>query len=154
MRLSSIQLHFAFHPEHMPGTLIEAASRHEIYGLIVECGNHYSTQGAATALQHIYSILVHHHLIDEDYRSQEKTPATITRYESIQAINPHNNFQFLVKDIKTGTKLKKGQKFAIDDRGYHIAPEDCFVVVPSKVVLSRDDDAGFLGRLTVLEGSD
>ena len=33
--------------------------------------------------------------------------------------------------------------------GYHVAPEDCYVVVPSKVVKSTDYDAGFLCRLNV-----
>ena len=154
MRLSPIKLHFAFHSEHMPGTLIGAASRRNVKGLIVECGNHYSTRGAATALQHICSLLVHHHLIDEAYRTQAKTPATITRYESIQAIKPHPDFKFLIKDIKTGSRLKKGQKFAIDEQGHHIAPEDCYVVVPSRVALPTDVDAGFLGSQTMLERSD
>ena len=86
--------------------------------------------------------------------SQETTPARVTVYESIQAIKPHADFAFLIKDIRTGTKLSKGRKFARDNRGYHVAPQDCHVVVPSLVVKLTDDDAGFLGRRTVLEGSD
>ena len=147
MKLSAIPLHFAFHPEHMPGTLIEAAGLNDIGGLIVECGNHYSAQGVETARQHIFNFLVHHHLMDGGNMSPGATPAAITRYESIQAIKPHADFTFLFKDIETGTRLKKGQKFAKDDHGYHIAPEDCYVVVPSKVVKSSDYDAGFLCRL-------
>ena len=153
LRLSSIPLHFVFHPAHMPGTLIEAASAHGIRGLIVECGNHYAKQAVETARQHIHNFLVRHDLIDEGYMSQETTPARVTVYESIQAIKPHADFAFLIKDIRTGTKLSKGRKFARDNRGYHVAPQDCHVVVPSLVVKSTDDDAGFLGRRTVVEGS-
>ena len=58
------------------------------------------------------------------------------------------------KDIKTGTKLSKGRKYARDVHGYHVAPQDCHVVVPSLVVKPTDDDAGFLGRRTVLKDSE
>jgi len=152
--VSAIPLHFVFHREHMPGTLIEAASAHGIRGLIMECGNHYAPQAAETARKHIYSFLARHHLIDEGHTMPETTPARITFYESIQAIKPHAGFKFLIKDIKIGTKLSKGQKFAADDHGDHVAPQDCYVVVPSRVVKATDADAGFLGRRTVLAGSD
>lgn len=69
------------------------------------------------------------------------------RDESIQAIQPHKNFRFLMEDVTTGTKLVKGQRFAVDDQGYHFAPENCYVVVPSKQVGPNDRDAGFLCRL-------
>ncbi len=138
----------------MPGTLIEAASTHGIRGLIVECGNHYAAQAVETARQHILKFLIHHQLIDDGYGSPEAAPAKITFYESIQAIRPHTGFRFSVKDIKTGTKLSKGQKFAEDDHGDHVAPQDCYVVVPSRVVTATDADAGFLGKRSVLEGSE
>ena len=153
-KVSAIPLHFVFHPEHMPGTLIEAASAHGIRGMIVECGNHYARQAVETARQHIHKFLVHHHLIDEANMTPETTPAKITFYESIQAIKPHAGFRFFIKDIKTGTKLSKGQKFAGDDHGDHVAPQDCYVVVPSRVVKATDADAGFLGKRTVLAVSD
>jgi succinylglutamate desuccinylase len=153
LKISALPLHFVFHPEHMPGTLIEAASAHGIRGLIVECGNHYARQAVETARQHIYSFLAHYHLIDEGYLIPETTPASITFYESIQAIKPHAGFRFSIKDIKTGTKLLKGQKFAVDDHGDHVAPQDCYVVVPSRLVKATDDDAGFLGKRTVQQGN-
>ena len=153
LKMSAIPLHFVFHPEHMPGTLIEAASTHGIRGLIVECGNHYATQAVETAQQHIYNFLVYYHLIDDANMNQATTAAKITLYESIQAIKPNTGFEFLIKDIKTGTKLSKGQAFARDDLGDHVAPQDCYVVVPSLVVKPTDVDAGFLGRRTVQEGS-
>jgi succinylglutamate desuccinylase len=151
LKISAVPLHFVFHPEHMPGTLIEAANANGIRGLIVECGNHYAPQAAETARQHIYSFLAHHQLIDEGDILPKTTPASITFYESIQAIIPHAGFRFLIKDIKTGTKLSKGQKYAVDDHGDHVAPQDCYVVVPSLVVKATDNDAGFLGKRTVQE---
>jgi len=149
--LSPIPLHFAYHIEHMPGTLIAAAGRKNVFGLIVECGNHHAARGVETAAEHIHRILALHHVIDPEPRPQIKSAAAITRYDSIQAIKPHAGFRFLIEDIQTGTRLKKGQRFARDDRGYHSAPQDCWVVVPSKTVLSTDFDAGFLGDLTLLK---
>ena len=150
INISAIQLHFAFHPEHMPGTLIEEAGRYNITGLIVECGNHDSGTGVETALQHIHHLLVQHNLIDEGTIPRGLTTARITQYESILAIKPHPNFTFLVKNIETGTGLKKGQTFARDDHGDHLAPQDCFVVVPSKVMKPTDHDAGFLCSVNML----
>lgn len=151
-KLSRIPLHFVYRVEHMPGTLIAAAGRKNICGLIVECGNHHATHGVETAAEHIHRLLAHHHVIEREPQPQIRPAPAITLYDSIQAIKPHAGFRFLIKDIQTGTRLKKGQRFARDDRGYHIAPQDCYVVVPSKKVLSTDFDAGFLGDLTILMG--
>jgi succinylglutamate desuccinylase len=146
LNISDIPLHFAYHPEHMPGALITAAGRRQICGLIVECGNHLSKAAAETALDHLFAILVHHNLIDASLRPEKKMPETVIQYESIQAIKPGANFRFIVEPIKTGTKLEEGRQFAIDDEGVHMAPQDCHVVVPSKIVEPADVDAGFLGK--------
>lgn len=147
-RLSPIPLHFVYHTEHMPGTLIAAAGRKSICGVMVECGDHHSAHGVETAAEHIHRILAYHRLLEFKPRPPIKPAPAITRYESIQAITPHANFRFLIKDIQTGTHLKKGQRFATDDSGEHLAPQDCYVVAPSKVVKPTDVDAGFLATLT------
>ncbi len=144
LNISNLHLHFAYHPEHMRGTLIEAAGKQHICGLIVECGNHVSRQGVNTALAHIQALLAHYHLLEKSFSSERSMPETITQYESIQFIKPGTNFRFLIDGVKTGTKLASGQKFARDDHGYHVAPQDCFIVVPSLIVKPTDDDAGFL----------
>jgi len=151
--LSPIPLHFVYHTEHMPGTLIAAAGLKNICGLMVECGNHRAAHGVETAAEHIRRILAYHRILDYKPRPRIKPAATITRYESIQAITPHANFRFLIKDIQTGTHLKKGQRFAADDREDHLAPQDCYVVAPSKTVKPTDVDAGFLATLAVGENS-
>ena len=154
LSISNLPLHFAFHPEHMRGTLIEAAGKHHICGLIVECGNHVSRQGVNTALEHIESLLGHYHLVKGSFSSERSIPETITQYESIQFIKPGANFRFLIDGVKTGTKLTGGEKFAQDDHGYHLAPEDCFIVVPSMIVKPTDHDAGFLCKRNRLARSD
>jgi hypothetical protein len=73
--------------------------------------------------------------------------STIVQYESIGAIKPGPNFKFLLLEVQTGTKLAKGQLFGKDDNGDHIAPQECYMVAPSKVVKSKDVDAGFLCKM-------
>jgi hypothetical protein len=102
------------------------------------------------ALDLIYSILVHKKLIDASLWSEKKMTGTITQYESIQPIKPGANFRFIIEALETGTKLEKGQQFAIDDDRIHIAPQDCHVVVPSMIVKPTDFDAGFLGKKNLI----
>ena len=153
MAISDIPLHFAYHPEHMPGTLIEAAGKHHISGLIVECGNHQSEQGVNTALDHMQAMLAQYQLIHKEERIPKKDLAAVEQYESISAIQPGSNFSFLIKDVATGTRLEKGQVFAQDDTGEHVAPQDCYIMAPSRIVKSTDYDAGFLCRLNQIRFS-
>jgi len=98
-------------------------------------------------------LLEHHRVIAQEPKPKIKPAPGIKRYDSIQAITPHANFRFLIKDIQTGTRLQKGQRFATDDCGDHLAPQDCYVVAPSKTVKPTDVDAGFLATLTEGENS-
>ena len=150
VNISEIALHFAYHPAHMPGALITAAGQRQICSLIVECGNHRSKQGMDTALNHIYALLAHYQMVPASVAGSQKNGSTIEQYESISAINPGPNFRFLIPNIATGTKLSKGQVYAKDDNGEHIASQACYIVVPSRVVKATDVDAGFLGRLNRL----
>lgn len=147
LSIRNIPLHFAYHPEHMPGALITAAGRRRICGLIVECGNHLSKSAANTALDHIQAVLFHYNLMEGSLSPERWMPAPITQYESIQFIKPDVNFRFLIDGVQTGTKLASGQKFARDEHGYHVAPQKCFIVVPSMVVKPTDHDAGFLCKM-------
>ncbi|MGD8271592.1 MAG: succinylglutamate desuccinylase/aspartoacylase family protein [Desulfobacterales bacterium] len=151
LSISDIPLHFAYHPAHMPGTLIGVAGQHHICGLIVECGNHLSEKGIKTAQDHMQAMLAHYQILPASAEAPKKDGATIKQYESICAIKPGPNFRFLIADVATGTKLSKGQLFAKDDHGEHIAPQECYIVVPSRVVKATDVDAGFLGRLNQLK---
>jgi len=149
--ISQIALHFAYHPTHMPGALISTAGRRQFCGLIVECGNHLSEDCIDTAKDHMQALLAHYQVLPASAEASQKDSSTIEQYESIGAIKPGPNFRFLIADVATGTKLVKRQVFAKDDHGEHIAPQDCYVVVPSRVVKSTDVDAGFLGSLNLLK---
>ena len=151
LSISDIPLHFAYHPAHMPGALIGATGQLQICGLIVECGNHLSEGGIVTAQEHMQALLAHYQLLPAPAKAPKQDPGAIEQYESIGAIDPGPNFKFLIPDVATGTKLTKGQTFAKDDNGEHIAPQACYIVVPSRVVKATDVDAGFLGRLNMLK---
>ena len=147
LSISDIPLHFIYHPAHMPGTLIGAAGQRRICGLIVECGNHLSKQGVDTALSHMQAMLAHYQMFPTAAEAPKRDISTIEQYESIGAIKPGPNFRFLIPEVQTGTKLAKGQLFGRDDNGDHIAPQDCYIVAPSRVVKSTDVDAGFLCKM-------
>lgn len=151
LNISEIALHFAYHPAHMPGALITATGQRHISSLIVECGNHQSQQGIDTSRRHMQTLLAHYQMLPASAKTPKKDGAIIEQYESIGAIKPGPNFRFLIANVATGTKLSKGQVFAKDDHGEHIAPQACYVVVPSRVVKSTDVDAGFLGSMNLLK---
>jgi succinylglutamate desuccinylase len=153
LNISDIPLHFAYHPEHMPGALITAAGQRRICGLIVECGNHMSEQGFDTALDHIQALLSHSQMFPASAGPLKRDISAIEQYESISAIQPGPNFRFLIHEVATGARLKKGQVFGRDDNGDHIAPQDCYIVVPSRIVKSTDVDAGFLCKLNQIRFS-
>ena len=134
----------------MPGALVTAAGQRQICSLIVECGNHQSKQGVDTALNHMQALLAHYQIC-ESAKIPKRGSSTVKQYESISAIKPGPDFRFLIPDVATGTKLSKGQVFAKDDNGEHIAPQACYIVVPSRIVKETDVDAGFLGCLNLLK---
>jgi len=141
--LSPIGIHMAYHPDHLPGTLIEAAGSRG--GMIVECGNHRSEAGMETALAHIHLVLTYFGVATGHPLAFEAVPEVV-QYETIQPIVPSGNFAFTIEGITTGYFLDAGRRYATDDRGDHLAPEDCYVVVPSQHVRPTDHDAGFLCR--------
>lgn len=143
-KLSPCDLHLAYHPAHLPGALIEAADCPA--ALMIECGNHQSQAGRQTAREHLLRSLSHFGVVSADAVTDFAPPARLTRYETIQPIVPHGNFAFTIEEVATGYFLEAGQRFAVDDHGVHTAPEDCYVVVPSRHVRSTDHDAGFLCR--------
>jgi succinylglutamate desuccinylase len=143
-KLSPCDLHLAYHPAHLPGALVDAAGSRA--GLIIECGNHQSQAGRQTAREHLLRALSHFGVVSAGAETDFAPVARVTRYETIQAIVPRANFAFTIEDVSTGDFLEAGRRYAVDDHGAHTAPEDCYVVVPSRHVRPTDHDAGFLCR--------
>jgi succinylglutamate desuccinylase len=143
-KLSPCGLHLAYHSAHLPGALIDAAGTPA--GLMIECGNHQSQDGRQTAREHLLRALSHFGVVSADTEADLVPAARLTCYETIQPIIPRANFAFTVEDVATGYFLEAGRRYAVDDHGAHRAPEDCYVVVPSRHVRPTDHDAGFLCR--------
>jgi succinylglutamate desuccinylase len=143
-KLSPCGLHLAYHSAHLPGALIDAAGTPA--GLMIECGNHQSQDGRQTAREHLLRALSHFGVVSADTETDLVPAARLTCYETIQPIIPRANFAFTVEDVATGYFLEAGRRYAVDDHGAHRAPEDCYVVVPSRHVRPTDHDAGFLCR--------
>jgi hypothetical protein len=144
LQLSPLDLHLAYHPEHLPGALVDGVGARG--GLMVECGNHRSQTGRETARMHIHRVLSHFGVMAGGGSAHPGRPPKVVRYETLQAIVPQENFRFTIPDVATGCFLEAGRPFALDDRGEHLAPQDCYVVVPSRHVRPTDHDAGFLCR--------
>jgi succinylglutamate desuccinylase len=149
-KLSPLSIHFAFHSEHLPGSLIGAAGKLGATGLIIECGNHQCSDGINTAYDHILRVLQHFNMLENDLWPDIATNDQICQYESIQAIKPGINFTFLIDGVETGTQLVKGQVYAKDDARAHVAPENSYLVVPSESPKPTDADAGFICRRKML----
>ena len=122
--------------------------------MIIECGNHKASNSIRVALDHIYNLLVRYDLIDKLYLPNSllaNKKGKISQYETLLPIVPGKNFKFLISNVTTGVKLSKGDIYAVDANGHHIAPSDCYLVIPSKEVKETDADAGFLCKLNTID---
>ncbi len=148
LQVSPLSLHFSYHAEHLGGLLVDQASHFGFDALGIECGNHESADSVETALDHINRLLIHYKILNEkDILSclppQDEQLRRV--YETITAIRPGLEFRFLDEKIVSESLLNRGEAFAWDrDHGEHIAPQDCYVMMPSKIIKSTDIDAGFL----------
>ncbi len=152
--LTSLESRFTCHDHELPGTLMEEAQRIGSFGYAIECGNHNDKESDATAIWHINKLLLEYDLLDEkDLLEVEdlSQPKNIIHFKCIDYVRPGLNFAWHLADnqIKTGGKIKAGQKFASYSGHDHIAPRDCVLFVPDKNPNPTDFDAGFICDLEV-----
>ena len=141
-KISSLDLHFAFHAHHMPGTLMEEAARHGFEAMAVECGKHHSIYATTVAREHIKRFLNHYGILNSNVKDMDQT---IRYYETIAPVVPATGFKWLVDDLDSEYFLKKGTIFAHDSwHGEHKTTRDCYMMIPSKNPDASDKDAGFL----------
>ncbi len=157
-KITNIKLHFSTEETHTPGLIVSVANQLNIPSLAIECGNNTASSTVNVALEHVVMAINHFNLMD-----QEKLPIievvetdnqdVIEVYKFIAPIKPGINFKFIVDDVKTGTKVKSGQIFATDDIQKHVAPIDCYIIMPDKNPKLGDHDAGFLAIKEVIKMS-
>ncbi len=130
----------------LPGSLMGAFEKAGGTAIAVECGNHSSETGATVALDHVeralesLGMLVKKSVSYKDAVPYEGAPRT---FMLTRAIKPHAGF---VWDLPVASEyfVPMGKQFAHDDMGAHIAKEDSYIIMPSKVPQPEDFDAGFL----------
>lgn len=148
--VSPIPFFLAEREEVLPGSLMGAFEKLGGTGIAVECGNHSSEEGATVALEHIERALESLGMLTErkvSFKGTVQYEGTPRTYELTAPIKPHAGF---VWDLPVASELfvAKGTQFAHDDLGTHVAPEDCYIIMPSKVPQPEDFDAGFLAIKT------
>ena len=135
---------FAYHKGGLPGTIIDYfLDTHGAPAVTIECGNHFKRSAIEIAKHEVFLLLSELGMIDKEYRRRRRPPKI---FEKIGTVKVGKNFKWLVEP-KTGTKIKKGEIFAIDEKnGKQKAKEDLVLFMPTaqKRVKHDDHDAGFL----------
>lgn len=134
----------------LPGALTNAFEHFGGTAVAIECGNHNSETGTTVALEHIENALDSLHMLKEKSVSFKNVIAyegAPRMYTLTYAIKPHAGF---VWDMPISSELfvAKDTQYAHDDAGAHIAPEDSYIIMPSKIPQAEDFDAGFLAIKT------
>ncbi len=146
--IACLDLHFLYKDEHIPNTLMQEAFRRGILSFAIECGNHNSNDAFLVAKEQIDAILIKFNMINEYNLNFQKKVFSFKKYETIDKIKVGNNFNFLIENLETETFLKKDMILSFDDdNGHQVIKEDCYVFMPSKIVLASNEDAGFLCKL-------
>ena len=133
----------------LPGTTAYHSADFGIPGVSVECGNHNHNQTKNVAYDHIIALLGVYNMIQRQSK-KSKIAKKLTVYHIFALITPKPGFAFMKDDIKTGSKLKKNEVYAKYNGGQHIAPKDCYVLMPDKNPSLKDTDAGFLVTKTMI----
>jgi predicted deacylase len=143
-RIGATHWHFSFDPRHIPGSLISETAAKGIPSVAVECGNHNAPGGLRMALEHAQN-LIHQSGLLSVPRARRRRPIVVQRYTVIQPVVAGKGFRYLSAGLATGHWLKRGAKFCWDDeRGFHVAPRDCWIAMPDHEVHPGNLDAGFL----------
>lgn len=147
-KISPIKLNFVFQEEYIPGTVSGYASSIGCVGFGIEAGSHASPNAKFVALEIIESFLDEVAKFSTKTISYKNIPTYVEgeprTYTTIDRIVPRKGFRFTVSP-ESELFLRKGQVYAFDDEvGDHVAPCDCYMMMPSKNPSEKDLDAGFL----------
>ncbi len=143
---SVVNILFYFNEKHIPGTLMSYVKNHNGKGVVLECGNH--TSGSATEIaRKAVDVLLNKFGVLKNSKVAKNiiSKKKLTIYNTIYKIETGRDFKWLIENPATDVFVSKGQEISTDlDNGIQKAPQDSFLVMPSKKVLASDNDAGFL----------
>ncbi len=144
--ISPIPSRLAERESVLPGSLMGAFEKVGGTAIAIECGNHSSEEGATVALEHVENALSVLGMLKKSsisFKGKVQYEGSPRTYTLTSAIKPHKGF---VWDMAVASELfvPKDTQYAHDDLGVHVAPEDSYVIMPSKIPQPEDFDAGFL----------
>ncbi len=140
---SSMELFFLYHRAHIDGLMVSFFEELGAKGVAIECGSHFNDKAIKTAKKEVLNLLSRLGLLNGKI-PQVKASKNKKVYETIDHVKAGPNFKWLL-DVKSELPLKKGEAFAKDNKnGAQKAPQNCFLLMPSKKVEATDHDAGFL----------
>lgn len=144
----SFKFHFHYENAHLDGIFSDLAPLMGQTGLSFELGNHSSSAASHRALNYLLLTLQKNgmEIVGEpiDFE-KDHTPinSDMFHYETIAKIVPSEGFKWAVEP-STNLALKKGEIYAISDSKEYVAPQDCYLVMPTPSPRADDADAGFL----------
>ncbi|GAB4143614.1 MAG: hypothetical protein OHK0017_01200 [Patescibacteria group bacterium] len=145
-KIGNLDTHYTFYEEHLPGMLIEEVEN----SLAIECGNNNLITTIDTAFEHIVNTVREYNLIDVEklpvqFQITHK-PEFINVYESVDAIRPGPNFNWMipVEELITDYPINKHQTYAVDNNGPKESPCDAVLLMPDANPKPGDADAGFI----------
>jgi succinylglutamate desuccinylase len=150
--ISPISVHTVTNQDFTPGALVVYAHKMGIKGILVEAGNHNSSQTIENAFLQIIRMAAYLGLIEKEECVQNnikidfEKPKEVELYKLLETIKPYPGFRFVLEEVKTGTVVKKGQTYAVHDKGEYVALHNSVLFVPDPKPKVTDHDAGFLAR--------
>jgi succinylglutamate desuccinylase len=155
--ISPIDTHFAFYSEHIEGLLVDECSKRGADSIVVECGNHLDTDAPFIAFFHIIEFLKEFLMLSstpewgQSDLENEEFKEDIIQYELLESIHPVEGFEYTRPNFETGDFLKKGEIFATSPEIAFTTSQDCYMVMPHKIIRPCDHDAGFLCTKNILK---
>ncbi len=147
LKKTKLETVFVYREGDIQGILLDYfINKDGALSLAIECGNHYERNTTEIAKHEVYMLLSKLNMIDKKFEDRTQK---VEIFETRGFIKTGPNFKWLVEP-KTGTKIKKGQAFAKDEKnGKQIAKEDLILFMPTleKRVSEKDHDAGFLCKM-------
>lgn len=141
---------FSYLRRDVDGALGDLGEHFGADGYSFECGGHNSPLATARALFFIQEAIERYGLGIDGAFPQIPDEALVlnqqmVRYETLGPIVPEEGFAFVGEDVRTGTRLRAGQVYAVASGGREYAAEqDCVIVMPDTKAKAGYSDAGFL----------
>lgn len=141
---------FSYLRRDVDGALGDLGEHFGADGYSFECGGHSSPLATARALFFMQEAIERYGLgIDGAFPKIPDEALVLNqkmvRYETLGPIVPEEGFAFTVDDVRTGTRLRAGQVYAVASGGREYAAEqNCVIVMPDIKATFGYSDAGFL----------